>query len=447
MKRLATLALLIWAAVPLRAQPADFLRCADVSFLDDVERGGAFAQADPLRQLRDAGINSVRLRLFHSPTALSDSLPAVLSLARRADALGLALVLDLHYSDTWADPSDQQMPDAWKSLTYDVLRDSVRQYSESVVRAFVDQATPPTVVQVGNETTGGMLWPTGRVGGAFDTPQQWQRLGGLLASGIDGVRAASPGSEIVLHVHDGGDPATVRWWFDHVRDEGVAFDVIGLSYYPWWHGSLGELEATTSDAAERYQKPVFVAETAYPWTLNWFDDTNNIVGLPAQVQDGFAATPQGQAAFLSRVVSAVADLPRARGRGVCYWAPDWIAAPSFGSAWENLALFDDDGALLPAASALGQARTTATEPRRLLDAQVAIYPTPATDFARIRLPQQGGCSRIVVSDLLGRERLSIDSCSREALIDTQRLESGVYGVEVRQQDRRAERTTLIVTRR
>ncbi len=446
MKSLVALFLLIVASAPLSAQPADFLRCADASFLDDVERGGAFVQADPLAQLRDVGINSVRLRLFHSPDVLSDSLPAVLALARRADALGLSLVLDLHYSDTWADPADQAPPDAWTSLGYPLLRDSVRQYSERVVRAFVEQGTPPALVQVGNETTGGMLWPTGRVGGAFDTPQQWERLGGLLASGIAGVRTAAPDAEVVLHIHDGGDPATVRWWFDHVRDEGVAFDAIGLSFYPWWHGTLAELEATVADAAERYGVPIFVAETAYPWTLDWFDDTNNIVGLPGQLLDGFLATPDGQAAFLSRVVTAVSDLPAGRGRGVCYWAPDWIAAPTFGSAWENLALFDDSGAILPAASALGRVKTTATTPSLSLDDRIAVHPNPASQLVRIRLSASSRCSRIVVSDLVGRERSVRDACGSDAEIDVSGLEPGLYLVTVQPSDGPSSRAALIVAR-
>ncbi|MEM0963249.1 MAG: glycosyl hydrolase 53 family protein, partial [Bacteroidota bacterium] len=178
--------LLAASAMTAGAQP---MRCADVSALDDVEAAGAvFVDGDPLLALRDRGLDTVRLRLWHTPEGGRDGLDAMLALAARADALGLDLLLDLHYSDTWADPGHQEPPLAWTGLDAATLADSVRQYTRRVVEAFDRQGTPPAVVQIGNEITGGMLWPTGRVGGAFDTPGQWRQLASLVRAGAEAVR-------------------------------------------------------------------------------------------------------------------------------------------------------------------------------------------------------------------------------------------------------------------
>ena len=309
------------------------MRCADVSALNDAQAAGAVyrdgAPGDALAILAGRGLDTVRLRLWHTPDGGRDGLGATLALAARADALGLHVVLDLHYSDTWADPSRQTPPAAWAGLGGDALRDSVRAYTRRVLRAFDAQGTPPAVVQVGNEITAGMLWPEGRVGGAFDTPEQWGRLAGLIRAGTDGARDAL-GDRVatMVHLDRGGDPAAVRWFLDRLAVEGVAFDALGLSFYPWWHGSLADLRATLDLAASR-AVPVAVIETGYPWTLGYSDDTNNLVGLPEHVLPGFPATPAGQAAFVRAVRAEVDATPGALG--TCYWAPEDVSAPGCGS--------------------------------------------------------------------------------------------------------------------
>ena len=132
---------------------------------------------------------------------------------------------------------------------------------------------------------------------------------------------------------------------------GVAFDVIGLSYYPWWHGTLEEVETNLDSLARRYGKNIIIAETAYPWTLGWHDGTHNIVGLAEQTLPGYPATVAGQEAFLADLADIVYRVPGSRGRGIFYWAPDYIAVPGMGSPWENLTLFDFEGGVLPSASA------------------------------------------------------------------------------------------------
>jgi arabinogalactan endo-1,4-beta-galactosidase len=330
---------------------------ADLSFLPQEESHGAVFRdgagfGDAIEILERHGLDYGRLRLWHSPADGHSGLVEVLGMARRLRARGLGLLLDLHYSDTWADPGHQRVPAAWAGLSSAVLEDSAYRYTRDVVAALAAQGTPPDMVQLGNEITSGLLWDQGRVGGSFDTPQRWRELGALLKATARGVRQSAPAARIMLHIDRGGDAAASRWFFDHVVAEGVPFDAIGLSYYPWWHGSLERLSQNLAALADRYGRDLFVVETSYPWTLDALDGERNLVGLPGQLLPGYAATPAGQAAFLRRLAGVVGATPKGHGCGVFVWAPDWIAAPGMGSSGENLALFDGRGNLLPAADAL-----------------------------------------------------------------------------------------------
>lgn len=333
-----------------------FIRGADVSFLPAVEAGGGVFRehgqpTDCLTILKTRGVTTARLRVWHAPSDGHSGLAEVLTLAARARAAGMDLLLDLHYSDTWADPGQQVKPAAWASLPFPVLCDSVRTYTRDVLTTFKVQGLAPAIIQLGNEITAGMLWDDGRVGRPFDTPMQWANLAGLLEAACEGVADAfptGPRPEVMIHIDRGGDNAGARRFLDSLTSRGVSFDLIGLSYYPWWHGSLADLEANLADLALRYGKDIIVVETAYPWTLGWFDGTHNPVGLPEQLLPGYTATPEGQRAFLATVLATVRATPGGRGRGVFWWEPEWIAAPGLGSSWENLALFDEHGQALPA---------------------------------------------------------------------------------------------------
>ncbi len=332
---------------------------ADLSSWPAVESaGGALRDregaGDAIAVLRHAGFTSVRLRTWHAPAGGTCGLPATLAMAKRARAAGLSLLLDLHFSDTWADPGHQETPAAWHGLDDRALGDSVEAYARDVVAALVAQDTPPEAVQLGNEIDGGLLWDAGRVGGRFETPAQWTRLGALLARAAAGVRAASPGAHLVLHLANGGSAAASVRWLDHAVAAGVPFDAIGLSYYPWWHGPLDSLEATLAALARRYRRDVMIVETAYPWTLRALDATHNPVGRREQLLPGFPATPEGQAAFARALREAVDRVPDARGAGVWWWEPAWLAGRGAGSPWENCALADSAGRLLPAARELAR---------------------------------------------------------------------------------------------
>ena len=166
----------------------------------------------------------------------------------------------------------------------------------------------------------------------------------------------------MIHIDRGGDVGGATWFFDRLAAQGVDFDVIGLSYYPWWHGTLDDVDATVDSLARRYGKDIIIVETAYPWTLDWHDDTHNLVGLPEQLLPGYPATVDGQRAFLADLIDIVAAAPGGRGRGLFYWAPECISVQGMGSPWENLALFDFNGDLLPSVSAFEPASERASEP-------------------------------------------------------------------------------------
>lgn len=340
---------------PAQAPRLPFLKGGDVSLLQKIEDlGGVYRQDGKPRDLlaifKDHGCNCIRLRLFHSPDGkgpVVNDLPYTLRLARRIRAAGFRLLLDFHYSDTWADPAHQAKPYAWRDLEPDRLEAAVFDYSRRVAAALKAQGTPPDVVQIGNEITPGMLWDTGRVGGDFETPDQWRRFAALLASGIRGVHAAlgdSPAVRTLIHVDCGGSAQVTRWFFDHLLAERVDFDLIGLSYYPWWHGAFDDLEGNLAATARRYRKDIVVVETAFPWTAGRR-------GADAPPKVSHPPTPEGQKAFLDELIRIVRRTPDDRGRGVLWWAPEWIPVTGLRSAWGYRTLFDWSGNVLPAVAA------------------------------------------------------------------------------------------------
>lgn len=403
---------------PVRAQSSFPLLGADISFLEEIEAGGGayFDEgmvADPLDILVAHHITRARLRIWHTPAGGINGLEETLAAARRIHAAGMRLLLDFHYSDSWADPGKQTIPMAWAGLTYEATRDSIYAYTFRVVDALVRQNTPPEIVQTGNEIICGMAWDVGRVCDAFNTPAQWQRLAGLLEAAREGVLAASPSDnppQIMIHIDRGGDNAGSRWFYDNLRSQNVLFDVIGVSFYPWWHGSLDDLSRNLADLAARYQKDIIVVEAGYPWTLAWNDGTNNLVGQAGQLVPGYPATPAGQRAFFQELIARVAAVPGGRGRGVYVWEPLAISAPGFGSVMENLAFFDFSGNTLPVLEAFRDAMPTGVERDPDARSGATVFPQPSQGDVTLIRPYTGvepAYARVI--DMLGREVVRLGS--------------------------------------
>jgi arabinogalactan endo-1,4-beta-galactosidase len=320
--------------------------------------GGSYRTAsgvpgNALSILGNAGMNYVRLRVWVHPGDGFDDQSQLLAMAKQAQTHHMNILLDLHYSDTWADPGHQTIPAAWSSDTYPQLKTTVRAYSKRIVASMVKHHVAPAMVQIANEINNGILWP---LGSATNFPQ----LAGLVKSRIAGVKAADPKTKIVLHLAAESEPDLAAWYAKALAAH-VQFDIVGLSYYDYWAGRLDVLQSDLDDLAARFHKPVLVAETAYPWTLAENDTTANVVGASGPPLDpGYPATPAGQAANFRDVLSVVRAVPYHRGLGAFYWEPTWTVVPgngwdptepTSGDGWENQAMFDYADTALPVTSA------------------------------------------------------------------------------------------------
>jgi arabinogalactan endo-1,4-beta-galactosidase len=307
---------------------------ADVSFLSQAQTEGTTFRdhgvaADGLLILRRHGYGWVRLRLFNDPKTLPNDLAYTLAEAKRAKALGFALLLDFHYSDDWADPSHQITPVAWQKLKHKQLVDAVYNYTRDTIAKFRDEGALPNMVQVGNEETAGILWPDGKL------PDHWDHFTDLLQAAIRGVKDGSGNQRpplIMLHIDQGGNIETTRWFFSHIFAAKIPFNVIGQSYYPWWQGSLSDLKDNLAFMATEYHKPIVIVETAYSWR------PDNYIHKKAP----YLETPQGQRDFLEALATTVAATPDGLGRGVFWWEPA-VRGPL-----ARRGLFDDSGNSLPA---------------------------------------------------------------------------------------------------
>ena len=328
---------------------------ADISSLKKSEdMGGVYrypdgTQADALQILADSGMNYARLRVWVDPADGYHDLDELLAMAPRLQAAGMKLLVDFHYSDNWADPGKQHKPAAWKELDFAALKQAVYDHTFEVVNALAAQGTPPDMVQVGNEINAGLLWPDGDY-------NHFDNMAALLSEGVRAVKDASPNTLVMLHIAEGGDNDLARWWLDNITRRDVPFDVIGISYYPFWHGTLAQLQFNLNDISARYDKDVIVVETAYAFTFQEDDNLPNIFSR-TMATDGYPLTPAGQRAMLRDIMAVVRAVPDGRGLGVFWWDATWTAVPgngwdttdpASGNAWENQALFDYDDRALPA---------------------------------------------------------------------------------------------------
>lgn len=333
------------------------------------EHGASYASADgseavdPVEVMAQHGANLGRLRVWVDPADGYCTPEHTVEMARRIRAAGMEVLVDFHYSDEWTDPGAQHVPAAWLGLDPGGLADAVAAHTRSTLTMLRDAGIDVAMVQVGNEINPGMLWPLGQTWDVDETDgvagAQWDHLARFLTSGSLAVTEVFPDAEVMLHltnIHDGIDGLT--WWFDEALAREVPFDLIALSYYPYWHGTLADLQQAVGTLGYRYDRDVVVVETAYPFTLE--DDPRvpypNIVSAEMPLPEGYPATPAGQAAFFRAVQDVTVSAEGGRGLGTVYWEPAWTAVegagwdlhdPASGNAWENQAMFDHEGRALP----------------------------------------------------------------------------------------------------
>lgn len=340
----------------------DLIMGSDLSYANVMEEfGGKYKEDNVVKDVykifKDHGNNLVRIRLWHNPSwqvAVNGSLKyshmadAVKSIQRAKDN-GMAVLLDFHYSDDWADPARQDIPAAWKGLSLNDMKDSLYNYTLNTLIHLQAKNLVPEYVQIGNENNEGMLWTTGKV-----SNNNFNNFGALLNSGISAVRKFSETSvikpKIILHV---AQLQNAEWWADGVVNKaGIKdFDIIGLSHYFKWSElkTMAEIKTIIAALKTKYKKDIVVVETAFPWTSQNTDTYQNIFS-GNEAPEGYTISKDEQLRYLKDLTQTIID---GGGKGIIYWEPAWIST-SFkdrwgsGSSWENNAFFDFNGNVLPA---------------------------------------------------------------------------------------------------
>lgn len=349
---------------PIENLSTDFIKGADVSIMPELERNGTKfydngIEQDGLTILKNHGVNWIRVRIWNNPYVVgpegvgggnTDEAKAI-EMAKRAKALGMKVLVDFHYSDFWVDPGQQKKPDAWKNDSGDKLVDDVYAYTAKVMQDFNAQGVTPDMVQVGNELNNGMLWPEAQL--TEDNPNGYKFLAKLLNAGLQAVHDNDKDNKVKTMIHLAGvDINLYHTFFDNliVKNKVNDFDIIGMSFYPFWHGTMDDLKNTMNDVSAKYNKDVIAVETAFGYTLEDADFEKNNFGTNEEKVSGYKATVQGQATGLRDVMATVASVNDNRGLGIFYWAPDWVINEKVGwksngggNGWDNLTLFDTKG--------------------------------------------------------------------------------------------------------
>lgn len=314
------------------SQNNNFAKGADVGWLPQMEATGYKfydsdgSEKDCLQLLKDRGMNSIRLRVWVNPNDdkasghCSAAETAVMAL--RAQNMGFRIMINFHYSDSWADPAKQFKPKAWEKHSFPELLNDVYNHTFDVINALKVAGVTPEWVQVGNEIPGGMMWPEG-------STDNWKQLGQLLNKGYDAVKAVDKNIKVIVHVDEGNNNAKFRKFFDNATEQKVRYDVIGLSYYPYWikkdySETIADLQFNLNDMAKRYGKEVMVVEVG---------------GEDDKVQNTYE--------LLTATIKAVKNVPNNKGIGVLYWEPQGARS------WSHYALsaWQADGKPSPALDA------------------------------------------------------------------------------------------------
>ena len=315
------------------------IKGAELSFLPEIRASNEVfynqknVAEDMLTTLKNAGVNTIRLRLWVNPSTSNSSFESVKNLAQEIKNNGLKVLLSVHYSDTWADPAHQLKPKLWENDDFETLKSDVYNYTKKIV-----QEINPDYIQIGNEINNGFLFPEGNI-------NQFSQFKALLESSISAVRNTNSSTKIIIHF---AGFVGAENFYSKISD--VDFDIIGISYYPMFHGkNLSILQDNLTQISEQFNKPICIVETSYPFTFGFNDATTNIIGDNSQIISDFAATPDGQKAYLLKIKQIISDVPK--GIGFCYWGDEWTAFKgknsTNGSSYENQAFWDFNNKALP----------------------------------------------------------------------------------------------------
>ena len=362
-----------------------YVKGMDLSTLLELDRLGAKyydegEERDILDIMKDYDVDTIRLRIWNDPWgkdhesygAGENDVPTTLEIAKRVSEKGFGVLMNFHYSDFWADPGKQIKPKAWEGMTVAELTQAVYDFTFDTMELFKKEGVNITMVQVGNELSNGLLWPEGKIDvdagiGEYDN------IAKFVSAGIRAVRKSNPDIPVMIHLDNGGNNELYRRWFDNYVARGEDFDLIGLSYYPFWHGTMDQLMNNMNDIAERYHKDLIIAEVSMGYTMEDYkayeklsdSERKGYATRPALVEKiEFPMTREGQADFMRTLLARLETVAEHRARGFFWWEPAWIPVPGSGWAtpasleymndpgpcgneWANQALFDYDGNVLP----------------------------------------------------------------------------------------------------
>jgi arabinogalactan endo-1,4-beta-galactosidase len=307
---------------PIPPVTTGFAKGADVSWLSEMESSGKKfynginVEQDCMGILKAVGMNTIRLRVWVNPTGNWNNYTDVIAKAVRAKNLGLRVLIDFHYSDTWADPANQTKPAAWASQNIAALQTSVYDHTFNVLTALKNAGVTPEWVQVGNETNNGMLWPEGKASTNMTT---MANFAALITSGYNAVKAVSSTTKVIVHISNGNDNTLFRWIFDGLKNNGAKWDVIGMSLYPdvaTWSTLNTQCLSNMNDMVTRYGKEVMIVEVGMSWDQ-----------------------PAACLSFLIDIIAKTKSIAGDKGLGVLYWEPQ-----AYGS-WQGYTkgAFDNSG--------------------------------------------------------------------------------------------------------
>ena len=396
---------------------AQFVKGADIGWLSQMEATGYNfydtnnVQKDCLDLLKERGINAVRLRVFVNPS--NDkvnghcSKKEVAAMALRAKNMGMRVLIDFHYSDSWADPGKQNKPAAWAGHTFSQLLSDLYNHTYDVLDTLKSIGAKPDWVQIGNEISGGMLWPEG-------STSNWIQLAQLLNKGYDAVKAVDSTIKVIIHLDSGNDNNKFRIFFDNAQSHGVRYDIIGASYYPYWEGhdytvTIDDLGNNLNGMVTRYGKEVMVVEVGGPYNL---------------VQNTYD--------MLVAVIRKADAVPNHMGLGVIYWEPEGE------KSWSgyNLSCWNSDGKPTRALNAfLIDVSTGVTEIRK--QSEFLIYPNPNHDgLFNLEIKGMTGTSLIRIYDPEGRlvKEQTSDNQSKVSL--NLEVREGIYLLVVSNQNKK-----------
>lgn len=326
----------------------------DISLLPDYEAAGVQYRdrsgkiiPDLLPWLKEQGMNAMRVRLFVNPEAYTgsdkdpnakQSLDYITPLCKRIKDTGLDLMLDFHYSDTWADPANQWTPKAWENLSDEQLYEKIYEYTKASLQHLVDAGATPDFIQTGNEISYGMLWgkntePESSLKKTFmGNNANWDRFGKLLRQAIKACHEVCPDAKIVIHTERVAQHAVLSYFYDKMNQLDVDYDIIGLSYYPYFHGNMDVLKKALSELEKKFSgKEIMIVETGYPY--KW-----EVPGTTHDVSKDYPYTEAGQDKFVADLVKTLHEYKDVDG--LFWW---WLEYNAYGaglSNWYNAPLFD-----------------------------------------------------------------------------------------------------------